>query len=135
MVACELLVMACLWDLVPQPGIKAGAPALGAQSLTHWTTREVPGCYFFNSHKTQQILFHSNLIFKLYKVNTCQQFLHLLEGGNKMTLYTIMRINYEHLYHTFTTGVILPFFNTTAGEFRPSVGLPEGNWSPQQCSS
>ena len=29
-------------DLVPWPGIEPGPPALGAQSLTHWTTREVP---------------------------------------------------------------------------------------------
>ena len=29
-------------DLVPQPGIKPGPPALGVRSLTHWTTREVP---------------------------------------------------------------------------------------------
>ena len=28
-------------DLVPQPGIEPGPPALGAWSLTHWTTREV----------------------------------------------------------------------------------------------
>ena len=31
-----------LWDLVPRPGIKPGPPILGAQSLSHWTTREVP---------------------------------------------------------------------------------------------
>ena len=31
-----------LWDLVPGPGIKPRPPALGAQSLSHWTTQEVP---------------------------------------------------------------------------------------------
>ena len=32
-------------DLVPWPGMEPGPPALGAQSLNHWTTREVPwGC-------------------------------------------------------------------------------------------
>ena len=31
-----------MWDLVPQPGIEPRPPALGVQSLTHWTTREVP---------------------------------------------------------------------------------------------
>ena len=41
-VACELLVAACIWDLVPRPGIKPGLPALGAQSLIHCATREVP---------------------------------------------------------------------------------------------
>ena len=28
--------------LVPQPGIKPVSPELGAQSLNHWTAREVP---------------------------------------------------------------------------------------------
>ena len=43
-----VLVVACgifscgMWDLVPWPGIEPGPPALGAQSLSHWTTREVP---------------------------------------------------------------------------------------------
>ena len=32
-----------MWDLVPQPGIEPGFPALVAQSLSHWTTREVSG--------------------------------------------------------------------------------------------
>ena len=31
-----------MWDLVPEPGIERRPPALGAQSLSHWTTREVP---------------------------------------------------------------------------------------------
>ena len=31
-----------MWDLVLWPGIKLGPPALGAKSLSHWTTREVP---------------------------------------------------------------------------------------------
>ena len=31
-----------MWDLVPSPGIEPGPPALGAGSLSHWTTREVP---------------------------------------------------------------------------------------------
>ena len=36
-----------MWDLVPWPGIEPMAPAPGAQSLSHWTTREVPGFYSF----------------------------------------------------------------------------------------
>ena len=31
-----------MWDLVPQLGIEPGPPALGAWSLSHWTTREGP---------------------------------------------------------------------------------------------
>lgn len=30
------------WDLIPRPGLEPGPPALGAWSLIHWTTREVP---------------------------------------------------------------------------------------------
>ena len=30
-----------MWDLAPRPGIEPGPPALG-ESLSHWTTREVP---------------------------------------------------------------------------------------------
>ena len=30
-----------MWDLVAQTGIKPGAPALGVQTLRHWTTKEV----------------------------------------------------------------------------------------------
>ena len=40
--ACGLLVAAGMRDLVPQPGIEPGPPALGARSLNCWTTREVP---------------------------------------------------------------------------------------------
>ena len=46
-VVCELLVVACMWDLVPRPGIEPGPPALGAQSLTHWTTRKVAHFFLF----------------------------------------------------------------------------------------
>ena len=38
----DSLVVACMRDLVPRPGMEPGSPALGARSLTHWTTREVP---------------------------------------------------------------------------------------------
>ena len=33
-----------MWDLVPWPAIEPGLPALGVQSLSHWTTSEVPWC-------------------------------------------------------------------------------------------
>ena len=31
----------CMWDLVSWPGIELRPPALGMQSLSHWTTRDV----------------------------------------------------------------------------------------------
>ena len=44
-VACgiSIFTVACdMWDLVPYPGLEPGAPALGAQSFSHWTPREAP---------------------------------------------------------------------------------------------
>ena len=35
-----------MWDLVPPPGIKPGPLALGAPSVSHWTTREVPNILY-----------------------------------------------------------------------------------------
>ena len=35
-----------MWDLVPWPRIKLQPPALGAWSLSQWTTREAPGLVF-----------------------------------------------------------------------------------------
>ena len=35
-----------MWDLVPWPGIEPQPPVLGAWSLSHWTTREVPPCKY-----------------------------------------------------------------------------------------
>ena len=39
--ACKLFSCG-MWDLVPWPGIDPRPPALGARSLSHWITREVP---------------------------------------------------------------------------------------------
>ena len=38
-----------MWDLVPWPGTEPGPPALGAQSLSHWTTRKVPHTLFWKN--------------------------------------------------------------------------------------
>ena len=45
----DILFIYLLWPLraasrilVPRPGIEPGSPAVEAQSLTQWTTREVP---------------------------------------------------------------------------------------------
>ena len=40
---CHARHFSCsMWDLVLLPGIEPWPPVLGAQSLSHWTTREVP---------------------------------------------------------------------------------------------
>ena len=48
---CSMWTLRCgLWDLVPWPGIELRSPALGAQNLSHWTTRDILGLHF----RTQQ---------------------------------------------------------------------------------
>ena len=49
----DLLVVACMWDLVHPPGIEPRPPELGARSLTHWTTKEVPTIYLLLSKQKQ----------------------------------------------------------------------------------
>ena len=44
-VACRLFVVACMWVLVPGPGIEPGPPALGAQSPNYHATRQVPSFF------------------------------------------------------------------------------------------
>ena len=38
------------WELVPWPGIKLRPPALGLQSVSHWTSRQVPWSCFLRQH-------------------------------------------------------------------------------------
>ena len=41
--SCIMQTLCCdTWDLVAWPGIEPRPPALGAWTLSHWTTREVP---------------------------------------------------------------------------------------------
>ena len=49
LVAASRIFSCGMWDLVPWLGIEPGPPALGAWSLNHWTTREVPALLFLNS--------------------------------------------------------------------------------------
>ena len=47
-VAVHGIVTCGMCDLVPRPGMEPRTPALGAQSLSHSTTREVPILEYFN---------------------------------------------------------------------------------------
>lgn len=45
--SCGRRTLSCgAWDQVPRPEFEPGPPALGAWSLSHWTTREVPSRLF-----------------------------------------------------------------------------------------
>ena len=57
-----IFVVACgifssgMWDLVPSPGMKPRPCALGAWSLSHWTTGKVPNFPFLNSYYVHSTL-------------------------------------------------------------------------------
>ena len=45
--SCGMQTLSCsIWDLVPGPGIEPEPPALAAQCLSHWTTREAPRIFW-----------------------------------------------------------------------------------------
>ena len=61
-------------DLVPWPWIEPGPPALGAWSLNHWTTREVPSHHFLTfltSHPFHPGIIVASNIHNLQ--DTCEQ--------------------------------------------------------------
>ena len=76
----ELSVVACMWDLVPWPGIELGPPALGVQSLIRCDTRKVPVLFssrnFMVSWFTFKSLIHFELIF-VYDVRWWSSFILL----------------------------------------------------------
>ena len=54
---CSMQTLICgIWDLVPWPGLEPGFPALGAWSLSHWTTREVPEVSSSNCYMSELTL-------------------------------------------------------------------------------
>ena len=60
-----------MWDLVPWPGIEPSPLALGAWSLSHWTTREVP--------------------IKLLKIRICGKYMNLsYSAAYSMYVHTAM---------------------------------------------
>ena len=68
----DLLVTACrllscgIQDLAPRPGIEPRPPALGVQSLTHWTAREVPTIGLLIQMKIKSKFSSSKSNWKLY---------------------------------------------------------------------
>ena len=51
--SCSMSLSSCsIWGPVPQPGIRRGPATLGVQSLSHWTTREVPPLFLIRTPVT-----------------------------------------------------------------------------------
>ena len=62
-----------MWALVPQPETEPGPLALGAQSLSSWTTREVPTLLSWS-----RLPFHTAEVSSAFKVDSFTQSFNLL---------------------------------------------------------
>ena len=54
-----------MWDLIPWPGIEPGPPTLGAQSLSPWTSREIPVMVSFDEHMFLILIKYKTSVFFL----------------------------------------------------------------------
>ena len=63
-VACRILSCS-MWDLVPWSEMEHRPPALRVQSLSHWTTREVPSRNIYSLHAESLDVFLNLLIFSI----------------------------------------------------------------------
>ena len=78
--------------LVPQPGTERVPPALGAQSLNHWTTREASQLDIFFSH----FIFFINLILLHLNLSTWYIFFPLYFFINLILLH--LKLNRQCIY-------------------------------------
>ena len=62
-----------MWDLVPWPGIEPRPPELGAPSLSHWTTREVPYITVFKQRELEVIESWSHFLSLVMRLNNSRQ--------------------------------------------------------------
>ena len=74
------LVAAC-GNLVPWPGVEPVPLALGAQSLSHWTTREVPLKEGFTSNLSQNYLSRGHFLLRAtWRTSISQEFFEKAES-------------------------------------------------------
>ena len=76
-----------IWDLVPRPGIKPGPPAMGAPSLSHWTTGEVPDLYI-----NEIILCISSFVTCFFDPTLCSRGLTTLTQSHHSALCVFMAV-------------------------------------------
>ena len=104
-----------MWDPAPWSGIEPRPPALGAQSLSHWTTREVPS------------LTSLNFIFLICDSTLAWKIPWAEEPGR---LQSIGSLRVGHDWAT-SLSLFFPFFF----HFHFSLScIGEGNGNPLQCS-
>ena len=96
-----------MWDLLSRPGIKPGPLAMGAPSLSHWTTREVLIfillCLIYLS---QHYAFKSGLYCTMY-----QDFLSFLRLNSiSLCMYRARFLYPEHVFFIHSSVEHLGYF-------------------------
>ena len=130
-----------MWNLVSWPGIEPRPPALGAWSLSHWTTREVPGCnawYFLPSppgctqgvqkvqlqkslgfaHRSQQTYYFPNFIRRIIKY---------------WSSLTAENAFHKHWFRWEEMQALEPWW--VLGLWGQSPGLGPGDWAWRSCTT
>ena len=100
------VLVAARWDLVPWPEIKPRPPALGVQSLSHWTTREVPNVY--NSWLDIGYSFAVSKEMSLFCLDSPSLFCRVWHSKYKiiflLTLSYLQTFSYKGHYYPFLSG-------------------------------
>ena len=81
--ACQLLTCGT-WNLIPQPGIKSWPSALGAWSLSHWTTREALPSFFVAKLRGGPLI----ITFRINEATSLKSSYHCLWGQNGKYWYS-----------------------------------------------
>ena len=74
---CKCRNFSCrMWDLDSWPGTESGSPASGAQSLSHWTSREVPIVLFLSRCFTPLVSVTADTVSSLPSIHPLHRLLH-----------------------------------------------------------
>jgi len=98
-----------MWDPAPLPGVEPGPPALGAWSLIHWITKEVPH-HFFK-------YFHTYLFFLLKNYLPCF-FIH----GSLLSFCFYISFIYNPFLSRLWVFLFWPY-HTVCGILAPQPGI------------
>ena len=109
------------WNLVPWPGIKPRALGLGAQRLSHYTTREVPQWYHFYTCSHLQM---ENPKFR--KANDASQNGLAWEGLSWAVFCQSLRPNWTGSPCPFLWSLCLMFLNNVTKDVSHLHSMPSG---------
>ena len=129
-----------MWNIVSWPGIEPRPPTLGAWSLSHWTTREVPGCtawYFLPSPPAVLKGFRKFSFKNLLDLHRSQQTCYFPNFIRRIIKYwsslTAENAFHKHWFRWEETQALDPWWVLGLGG--RSRGLGPGDWAWGSCTT